>query len=490
MATPLNPNGNPVRVGNVTLKTPGLAGAVQVLPPRGPATRAAAQSTDAFETALEASGVTAQETIELSGTREVGGAAAGTRATSFGEPAIEVSVPDAGDGWGQFLLAKDESGVITWHFPVAGDDRPDVSRGAATRTYVVRRFVAAPEAQPATRGLLGAIGKKVLKVLAYKLVQVAGGRVGDYFVERWELQHRPHRLRGFLPASYSDAGVPDLLPAEWPALAAGRSLLLIHGTASSTHVGFGALSQGTVRALHERYGGRVFAFDHPTLSWDPRQNVDWFFRQLPEGASLDCDVVCHSRGGLVARMLAEREGEFALGSRRFAVRRVVFVATPNAGTILTNREHLGDFLDTYTNLLNFLPDNGVSEVFEALIEVGKQVALGMLEGLSGLQSMRPGGPFLGALNRGARDDTRYFAMTSDYEPTVPGWKAWAADRLLDKIFRAENDLVVPTAGVYDRNGSDFFPIADCLRFGKGDGVAHTRFFADARVQEKMLEWLR
>ncbi len=490
MATPLSPTGTPIRIGTITLRTPGLAGVAQVLPPQAPATRAATQSTDAFEQALLNAGITPRETIEISDSREVGGVAGpGTRSTVYGEPAIELTVPDAGAGWGQFLLSKDESGVITWHFPVDQANHLDVSRGAATRTYVVRRYVAASEQTPQTRGLLGAIGKKILKVLAYRLVKTAGGEIGDYFVRRWEEQKMPHRFRSFLPESYVSADVPNLGPADWPVLFTGPALLMIHGTASRTHIGFGGLDEETVRTLHERYGGRVFAFDHPTLSVDPRQNVEWFFANLPDAARLQVDIVCHSRGGLVARMLAERENEFSLGSRSLAVRRLVFVATPNAGTILADGKYMSDFLDTYTNLLNFLPDNGVTEVFEGLIEVGKQVAVGMLDGLDGLQSMLPGGKFLQALNRGARDDKRYFALSSNYEPTVPGWKAWAVNRLLDKIFAAENDLVVPTQGVFDRNGSDFFAIEDREVFTKADGVPHTHFFSDPRVRSKILKWL-
>jgi pimeloyl-ACP methyl ester carboxylesterase len=508
MATPLQPNGNPVQVGNVTLRTPGLAGQVRVLVPQDLQTRAATQSTDAFEQALARAGILPQQTIELSATAEVGGVrsvggiggigAGGARSTSHGEPAIEVTVPDAGEGWGQFVLAADESGVVTWNFSVDAANRREITRGAATRTYVIPRYVATPAATPATRGLLGAIGKKILKVLAFRLVKTVGGEIGDYFVERWETANRPHRFRSFLPASYGEANVPDLVPAEWNALGAGRALLLLHGTASRTDVGFGGLAAETVAALHEHYGGRVFAFDHPTLSRDPRQNVDWFFHNIPDGTRLEVDVLCHSRGGLVARMLAERENEFSLGSRGLNVRRLVFVAVPNAGTILADADYMGDFLDAYTNLLNFLPDNGVSEVFEALVEIGKQAALGTLDGLGGLQSMRPDGPFLAALNAALQagaapsDTKRYFALSSNYEPTEPGFKAWSINRLLDKVFKkAENDLVVPTQGVYDKNGSALFPIPleDRRLFDKADGIAHTRFFGDRRVQDQILTWL-
>jgi len=490
MATPLSPNGNPVKIGNVTLRTPGLAGSAQSLPPQAPATRAAEQSTAELEAALARASVQPQETVEISGTREVGApAGAAVRSTSFGEPAIEVTVPDAGADWGQFLLAKDESGVVTWHFPVDTANRLDVTRGAATRTYVIRRFAAPAAATAATRGLFGALGKKLLKVLAFRLLDPIGGEVGDYFAARWEARSRPYRFRSFLPASYQAEDVPPLGPDDWHALSAGRSLLMIHGTISRTQSAFGSLSPATVQALHVRYQGRVFSFDHFTLSEDPKQNVEWFFSHVPDGTKLEVDVVCHSRGGLVARELAERESEFSLGSRQLAVRRVVFVAVPNAGTILADADYMNDFVDSYTNLLNFLPDNGVSETFETVITVAKQLSVGALRGLDGLQSMKPGGGFLTALNTGARDGKRYFALSANFEPKDPGWKAWATDRLLDKIFKADNDLVVPTLGVYDRNGSGFFPIEEREVFDKDAGIAHTAFFGDPRVQAKILEWL-
>src|ERR1700710_1027336 len=99
MAT-LQPNGNPVQIGGVTLRTPGLAGQGRLVAPGDPQARAATQSTDAFEEALAKAGVLPQQTIELSATIEVGGAPrSGARSTSYDEPAIEVTVPDAGEGW-------------------------------------------------------------------------------------------------------------------------------------------------------------------------------------------------------------------------------------------------------------------------------------------------------------------------------------------------------------------------------------------------------
>jgi pimeloyl-ACP methyl ester carboxylesterase len=266
---------------------------------------------------------------------------------------------------------------------------------------------------------------------------------------------------------------------------------MVHGTFSRAHTAFGSLPREFVEALYRHYQGRVFAFDHYTLSEDPRQNIESLLQRIPDGASLDLDVICHSRGGLVSRVLAERQAELSLGSRSLAVNKIVFVAAPNAGTLLTDTRHLGDLIDSYTNILNFFPDNGVTEVLQAVITVMKQLAVGAAKGLSGLESMLPGGPFLTDwLNRGPKGAELYYAIASDYEPTQPGLLSWAKDRLVGRVFdHAENDLIVPTLGVYRGNGSDLFPIADHYVFPPAAGIQHGGYFSDSATQQQIMAWL-
>jgi hypothetical protein len=489
MAVALNPAGGPVRVGNVLLRTPGLEGSAEAHPPGSAGMRAAEQSTAALDQALADENVQTQETVELLRTREVAGAAPGLRSTAQGEPAIELQALDPGADWGQFVLASDEAGVLTWHYPVDEGGRTDLTRGGATRTYLIPRRVVPPAPEPGSRGLLGSLGKKVLKVLAFPILDPIIGAVGDYFAGRWEAKKRPYRLRRFTPEDYQGKASAPLEEGDWSRLAGGRGLLLIHGTGSRTHIAFGALPRDVVTGLHTRYGGRVFAFDHFTLSQDPMENVTWLVSALPERVRLDLDIICHSRGGLVARTLAEQAGQFAWGERQVRIRRVVFVAVPNAGTALTNADYMGDLVDSYTNLLNFFPDNGVQEVFEAVITVAKQLAVATLKGLDGLQAMLPGGKFLAELNHGDKDDKRYFALAADYRPSDPGLKEYVATRLMGRIFQASNDLVVPTTGVFDKNGSAFFPVEDRHVFTGTDGVHHGNFFGNSVVHAKLAEWL-
>jgi pimeloyl-ACP methyl ester carboxylesterase len=493
VATQLKSNGNPVRVGSLTLRTPGLEGVATSHRPGSTDMRSAEDMKSALEQALSKQDVRPQETIDISGTREIPLSRVSTRTTQFDEPAIVVEAPDPGDNFGQFVLYVDESGVMTWNFAVTAAGSIDTSRGAGKRTYVVPRAVAPTPEKAGTRGLIGAVGRKVLKVLVFPLIDPILGQVGDYFVQRWERKNRVYRTRSFTPDNYRASDVANLDSLQWKALAAGRSLLLIHGTFSRTDSAFFQLHPEFVRSLFDKYQGRVFAFDHFTLSDDPTTNVDWFLKQVPDGLNLEVDIVCHSRGGLVSRILAERSS--TLTGSPVQVKRIVFVGTPNAGTILTDAKHMGSFLDSYTNILNYsldlLPETGIVDVAQMIIAVAKQLSVDTLSGLGGLESMLPGGVFLKELNCTASGgEKEYFAIASNYEPLGnAGWRMYAASRLTQRIFKTQNDLVVPTAGVYDSNGSELFPIHDTHLFGPSDGVDHCSYFGNQTARDMIDHWL-
>lgn len=482
--TTLDPSGRPVRVGGVTLRTPGLTGEATARPAtetrRGPEL-----ASDPLEIALRETGVESERTIELSATSGIAEHEAATRSLSHGQAVVEVEVPGPAPDQGQLVLYRSESGVTTWHLSRA----PRGSERTGERTYVIRPIVASAPAESRTRGVVGAVVKGSLKVLVFPLVDRVLGPIAHDFVGRWEKKYRPYRIRTFTPESYRSPEGTSVKDEDWAALSGKRTLLLVHGTFSRTDAAFGDLPLDYVQTILRKYEGRVISFDHPTLSEDPKENAEWFVGALPDGASLELDIVCHSRGGLVSRILAERQSELSMGGRTVAVRKVIFVGTPNAGTVLTDTSHVGDFLDSYTNALTFFPSTGVTDVLEAIITVLKQLAATAVKSLPGLQSMLPDGDFLRGVNQGEKDDKKYFALSSNFEPADPGLKAYAHDSLMDAVFKAENDLVVPTAGVYEKNGSGFFPIDEKHVFSARDGIAHTRFFADGSARKKILDWL-
>ncbi|HEX2252564.1 MAG TPA: hypothetical protein VHQ65_04790, partial [Thermoanaerobaculia bacterium] len=394
-----------VEIEGVRITSPGLTGTVEVHRPGSPGMRAAEAATADLHSALAATGMVEQLTVEILRPEERPlPAGAATRSTARDEPALVVEVPGPGSGRAQVLLAADEDGVLSWHLPVDGTPAQAATRGEERRTYLLPRRVV-PAAAAGTRGLIGAVGRKLFKVLSFRLLDPVLGRIGDGFASAWERRNRPHRLRSFSRDDFQAPAGTELAPTDFARLAGGRALLFVHGTLSTTHGAFGRIEPALVDELHQRYGGRVFAFDHPTISVTPQENARVLAQLLaegrPAGQGFDVDVVAHSRGGLVIRELVERPGEAGLPEGLLRLGTVVFVATPNAGTALADRHHLSDFVDTFTNLLELVPDNPVVEILASVITVLKQVAVGALGGLDGITAQAPGSEYLTGLNRGA-----------------------------------------------------------------------------------------
>jgi len=488
---PLDPTGAPTRVGAAVMRTPGLSGEASELPPSTSGTRdRGIDTTNVLEEAIRRQGLRREQVIQLKQTREVAAPRARTRSTTSGEAAIELEVPDPGPEMGQLVLYTDEAGVSTWN--LARDEGGDVSttRGRGTRTYLIRRHVAQPSPTRGTRGLVSGVATKVLQVLVFPLLDPVLGRVADGFAKSWEEKKRPYRIRRFGPSDYTTEAVAPLETSEWTKLASGRALLFVHGTFGRAHLAFPTFPSTFLRKIEEAYGGRLFAFEHFTISEDPRLNAQRFVDALPAGIKLDIDIINHSRGGLVSRALAELLPRLDLGGRKLTVGTVVHIASPSAGCVLADADAMTHLVDRYTNWMQFLPANAAVDVLEAAITVLKMLAVGAFKGLGGLACMAPGSAFFKEINApDVSTASSYRALTANYEPIDGELKSFAHNAAMDLIFKQDNDLVVPTGGVWEANGSPMFPIAERLVFGKTDGVDHGGFFTDPRAQKKILEWL-
>jgi hypothetical protein len=225
------------------------------------------------------------------------------------------------------------------------------------------------------------------------------------------------------------------------------------------------------------------AFDHHSVSVTPRENAAFLAGLVPDGASLEVDVVTHSRGGLVGREIASAD--------RLEVGSLVMVASPNAGTVLADRKHLSDLLDRVTDLAQFVPDNGVTDTLGLVLAVLKQLAVGAVGGLDGITAMNPSGSYLAELNGRAAPESLLRAVASDYEPPRGAPLARVArDGATDLVFAAaDNDLVVPTRGCWDVDGTAGFPVDDRLVFDSAQAVDHNSFFGQAELSQKLLDWL-
>ncbi|GAB6898148.1 esterase/lipase family protein [Kineosporia succinea] len=481
MAQPLNPDGTPVTLDGVVLSTPGLSGQAEVLPAGGPGLRAREGSADELTRAVASAGFMEQLTVEISGHTEVG-LVAGARAGAA--PDITLSVPSPGRSFAQVLLYTAEDGSQSWHLP-AEPQGPDDARPL---TYSIPRAVVATPSEPGYRGLVWTIGRKLLKVLAFPLLERGTAIVAEQLATRWEAGHRPYLLRAFTPDDYTDPEGRGLDAEDWAQLSQGPALLFLHGTFSRSDLAFRALPRATFSQLHDLYQGRVLAFDHPTLSADPSANAREFLSRLPATATLNLDVIAHSRGGLVGREIA------ATLQHNIGVRRLVMVATPNAGTVLADAKHWGAYVDRMTNLLQFVPGNPVTDTLDAVLTVLKHLALGAVKGLDGLTSMDPAGEYLArGLNlKTVSAGTTLHAVASDYDPPEHSpLRRVSRNGVTDLVFGSEgNDLVVPTRGVHHLADVPGFPVAGPLLLEPHAGVEHTRYFDDPAVGERLLSWLR
>ena len=492
MAEDLRPEGIPVDIDNVGITTPGLSGRVEVHQPGTSGMRGAEDSTEEFRRALDEASMAEQLTVEISQQAELD-ANGGSRAGGGGSE-IVVEVPAPGDGNGQVLLYAAEDGSLTWHLPDSVPPEQVATRGSERRTYRIPRSVVTPEQGDVMgsgqRGVLGAIGTKLLKVLVFPLIDPVLGKVGDHFAGRWEEKNRRNQVRWFGPDVFTSRDVPAFAASEWTTSRAGAALLFVHGTTAQAHTAFNQISPEVMTELHRRYAGRVFALDHFTISVTPHENVPWLAEQMGVGAPLTLDVVTHSRGGLVGRALAERATELGFADR-LTVRTLVMVASPNAGTVLADKDHISQLLDRFTDLVQFVPDNGVTDAIGLVLSVLKQLTVGAFGGLDGIMSMDPNGPYLTDFNETPGSTATYRAVASNYEP--PGGSALARvarDAGTDIVFaNLENDLVVPTAGAYEVDGALGFPVVDPFVFAAAAGVDHCGYFSRPEFTDKLLEWL-
>ena len=409
-------------------------------------------------------------------------------------PGMEVTVPDLGEDVAQVLLAVDENGLVSWNFPVgSSDELAPTTRGSGDVVrFIVPAFASDPSVEDdgTTRGVFGLIGRKVLELVALPLAELVVPPLAGAAARLWESKSRIARARTFTPGNFTSADVPSLDDAEWKRLASGRSLWFVHGTFVNTPSAFQAFPQGVLSSLSDAYGGRVAALDHHTLGLSPIENADLVRELVPDGLELEVDIVCHSRGGLVSRALAGQGSDPV-----FNVRRLVHVASANHGTALATPSNLVPFLDRITTIVNLMPDGPaalVEATLTSVLVVVKIIAKYGLTAVPGLAAMDSAGDFLAGFNSTELEAQQY-AVAADFSPSG-GWRAMTLRNVenvvVDRVFgTAANDLVVPTAGVYEGEDSMVVPEHRRLVLPRARGVYHGSFFGQPDVATQIASWL-
>jgi len=377
----------------------------------------------------------------------------------------------------------------------------------------------------ATRGWLG---QAVLRA-----VHVVKGLVLDHAVDI-AATAATLKLDGRVEAGVYELAADALNPLKGsgrkrdslPAAPGGAPLLvLVHGTfvdTASTFAKLWAQHPQLVARLFDHYGRRVYALDHPTMGVSPIANALTLVRALPQGARLH--LLTHSRGGLVAEVLARACGEAAVGDEELAlfadvpagddgqpardysqhradlaelvqqahakdvqVERVLRVACPARGTLLASRR-----LDAYLSVLKWGLELAGVPVAPELVEFLSAVAQRRTSPteLPGLEAMTPESPVVQWLNAGGDPvpgQLRVLAGDMQGDSLV----SWVKTLLSDAFYWTDNDLVVQTRSMYGgtQRAGVGAGLGATFVLDRGAQVSHFNYFANERSANAVLSGL-
>lgn len=318
------------------------------------------------------------------------------------------------------------------------------------------------------------------------------------------------------PAKAGDKWTLDAVDPKLPAV------LLIHGTFSKSQMFFDTLGEDPAgRKLLESLAAgqrQLLTFDHPTVSVSPVLNaLDLQHALAAAGYAGEVDIVCHSRGGLVAA--------WWLRLTQIKVRHVVFVGAPLQGTSLAAPSRIQATLDYLANFAGAI--GGVAKAAGTIVTpltpfLGAAAGLmgifgGVLQTASHSSFVDAGVVLLPGLHAQSRVENNQellrlhaadlpggfkpFAILSNFEPATPDapiwkfWKRWAnptlrlANKGADLLFDRANDLVVDN-DCMTRIARTDIPKGDLLEFATSDQVHHCNYFVQARTVEKLGDWLK
>jgi hypothetical protein len=452
-----------------------------------------------FDRALAETGISEQETIHLEAPPP-----AGLRSAADDTIVVRPAIPP-GDTNPRVVLYEDDSGGLSWHFADGAmltneerdrQERRGLLRDSASSTFTIpARTVASRESllsgvpRGALRGFITKIGRKVLKVLIIPVAGTVLEKPVQALAGAIESRVRCNRIWKLTADNYNRGSQEDF--KDWNELNGKRALLVVHGILSSVEGMLSQLPRSAMERWVQQYEGRVIAFNHLSVTLSPEDNARYFLEAANKaGGKFEFDILCHSRGGVVSRTMAERALN-VVDACNSSIRRIYFVASPNQGSALGDPEHMVDMLDVFTNLLTEFPDGQVLYAIETILGIVKLLTYTTEESLPGVQSMGTKGYIADQLNKATtKSPANYGAAASDYSPAPGVDNGFFTGRfvtyIMKQIFERDgnpvaNDLVVPRDGVYAANGHPSFPILSPLLYEAREGVWHSGFFAQPKT---------
>lgn len=294
------------------------------------------------------------------------------------------------------------------------------------------------------------------------------------------------------------------------------ALLVLHGTGLRTRMGTAGFSYADFQALKAQYGSRILAFEHRAVRHGLEKNAQALVRQLEAlSVNLRLHVLGLSRGGLLARMLAEG---WVRCSPRIQIQKLIFLSTPNEGSLSArwDRTCAKDMKIWRQDVRRLLRKGRGEEAFSLCSEpyalerpASNARGLRAWPLLNGTGDQLPGSSWLKRLNGFAgppRHAENLSACTYYGLASVFSFQHGAPDRscesgrswhdVVHRVFSSTpNDLVVPTAGVYHpRQGPHAcgrFPILAhrLLVLASVCNVTHIGMLWHPRVSAQVVSWL-
>ena len=367
-------------------------------------------------------------------------------------PALQFEV-DGKPGDSAVTLLRHASGAITFHAPLAAT----AMRGTGGRNATSLQFhIELADTSPVRRGLVNTAINVVVMKIRQELIDAAvrvGLQAAAIGAETlwWKQRKLVEGWHTILPGA---KGI-QLQKASSADVGGGASLLFLHGTFSDTAGSFGSiLKPDVVAALMDRYEGRVFGFNHFSVSRSPEQNARMLLEFLPDRET-PFDVITYSRGGLVLRTMVEQAQGFGTLARRFRLDHGVLVASPNHGTPLATSRRWEETFGMLANLIDLLPDSPLTPLTTAaaFIADGLVWLAGHLSGdLPGLEALDANSAAIAGLEQRSAAQSalppNYSAISANYHPSTHIWQK-LLDSGVDGFFAGANDLVVPSKGALE-----------------------------------------
>ncbi len=268
-----------------------------------------------------------------------------------------------------------------------------------------------------------------------------------------------------------------------------KTLLMLHGTFSSTKGSFGAMTMAgreswmqAIATSGKRYQ-QVLAFNHETVLDSLAANEDKLNIALGGKLSKSVDIITHSRGGLLGKHLA-------IYGKNVQVDRAALCACANG---------VGYFnlLDHISWLLSILSRVGKYSSVGNLAIVLAQHSAKFIAGLDGFKPMMPESPELDAVLKPVpkkRKDTLFLPIVGDWDKSLvkdsrwyKRWSTKGIDKLLSAILNDVNhDWVVSSTN------QAIVPAGSAVKgFSKKPFVQslHTRYFQKEKVPKRIREFI-